>query len=67
MTRPMLWDRPPYRPWMLHNNPQASGPWGIKGAGGWNCFGCNGATSLPSRVAAEAVIRAAGHDPGEPA
>lgn len=64
MTDRVLWDAPPYRAWLLN---QARGcPWGICGAGGWNCYGSGGCVSLPSREAAEAVIRAHGHEPGEP-
>lgn len=60
----ILWDGPPYCAWMLHKDPTRDGPWGIKGAGGWNCFGFNGAVFLPSQEVAEQIIREAGHTPG---
>lgn len=53
---PMLHDLPPYQPWLLN---EAMGfPWGIKGAGGFNCFGYGGAVCLPSKKMADAVIAA---------
>lgn len=66
MTGPIgkLHDRGPYQPWMLHRDTTRDGPWGIAGAGGWNCYGNDGAVFLPSREAAEAVIRSHGHEPG---
>lgn len=60
----ILWDAPPYRAWCI--NPARGWPWGISGAGGWNCYGRDGAVFLPSQEAAEAAIRAAGHEPGPP-
>jgi hypothetical protein len=49
---------------MLHKDPTRDCPWGIAGAGGWNCYGGGGAVLLLSQEAAEAVIRAHGHEPG---
>lgn len=62
---PILLDAPPYRAWCL--NPARGWPWGISGAGGWNCW--NSGAHFPflsSRDAAEAAIRGAGHEPGPP-
>ena len=49
---------------MLHKDSSRDYPWGIQCAAGYNCFGRNGAIFLPSREAAEAVIRSQGHEPG---
>jgi hypothetical protein len=57
----MLHDAPPYRPWLL--NETMGFPWGIRGAGGFNCFGYDGAVCLPSKEMADAVIAA--HATGE--
>ena len=59
----ILWDAPPYRAWLL--NPARGWPWGISGAGGWNCYGgAGGNVFLPSREVAERIIRESGHEPG---
>lgn len=58
-----LADAGPYRAWKLRDEPAA---WAVRGAGGWNCWGLDGATLLDSRETAERVIRSHGHEPGEP-
>jgi hypothetical protein len=54
---------PPYRAWELRTDRRPGGPWGIRCASGYNCFGHNGAVFLQSRAHAEAVIRSHGHQP----
>jgi hypothetical protein len=48
---------------MLNKNPEVNGPWGIKGAGGWNCFGRDGVICFATKAEAETTIREAGFEP----
>lgn len=56
----------PYAAWMLHADPKRDWPWGVRCAAGFNCFGLDGAVFLPSREAAERVIRSHGSEPEAP-
>ncbi len=61
-----LYGPPPYAAWELRADRRPGGPWGIKCGAGFNAYGNNGSVFLPSREAAEFVIRSHGFEPQEP-